>query len=214
MREERQDRLRFIDKQLELLAQDYKLRIKQITEEVERQVRSGEKVLWGGLDSQSKSGSVAASAESRTSRPRASSAFWEAFGGPAARIQFPLGLLQDHFGCSFSSTSASSNQEELRRLLGVGTGVWFAAASPAEAKHSPLDANSALPWLQVSTAMAEEIRRLSVLVDEYQMDFHPSPVVLKVYKNVSEAACVLGRDRWQNHLVHSSTAVAGLCEGP
>ncbi|KAK7811131.1 hypothetical protein U0070_016071 [Myodes glareolus] len=72
MREERQDRLRFIDKQLELLAQDYKLRIKQITEEVER---------------------------------------------------------------------------------------------------------------QVSTAMAEEIRRLSVLVDEYQMDFHPSPVVLKVYKN-------------------------------
>lgn len=33
--------------------------------------------------------------------------------------------------------------------------------------------------------MAEEIRRLSVLVDEYQMDFHPSPVVLKVYKNVS-----------------------------
>ncbi|KAF6110081.1 mitofusin 2 [Phyllostomus discolor] len=72
MREERQERLRFIDKQLELLAQDYKLRIKQITEEVER---------------------------------------------------------------------------------------------------------------QVSTAMAEEIRRLSVLVDEYQMDFHPSPVVLKVYKN-------------------------------
>ncbi|CAD7678307.1 unnamed protein product [Nyctereutes procyonoides] len=72
MREERQERLRFIDKQLELLAQDYKLRIKQITEEVER---------------------------------------------------------------------------------------------------------------QVSTAMAEEIRRLSVLVDDYQMDFHPSPVVLKVYKN-------------------------------
>ncbi|KAF5913939.1 hypothetical protein HPG69_011970 [Diceros bicornis minor] len=71
-REERQERLRFIDKQLELLAQDYRLRIKQITEEVER---------------------------------------------------------------------------------------------------------------QVSTAMAEEIRRLSVLVDEYQMDFHPSPVVLKVYKN-------------------------------
>lgn len=39
MREERQERLRFIDKQLELLAQDYKLRIKQITEEVERQVK-------------------------------------------------------------------------------------------------------------------------------------------------------------------------------
>lgn len=41
MREERQERLTFIDKQLELLAQDYKLRIKQITEEVERQVRNG-----------------------------------------------------------------------------------------------------------------------------------------------------------------------------
>ncbi|XP_069466007.1 mitofusin-2 [Ambystoma mexicanum] len=36
---------------------------------------------------------------------------------------------------------------------------------------------------QVSNAMAEEIRRLSVLVDEFQMDFHPSQVVLKVYKN-------------------------------
>lgn len=45
MREERQERLRFIDKQLELLAQDYKLRIKQITEEVERQVRFGEEAL-------------------------------------------------------------------------------------------------------------------------------------------------------------------------
>lgn len=42
--------------------------------------------------------------------------------------------------------------------------------------------------------MAEEIRRLSVLVDEYQMDFHPSPVVLKVYKNVSRyAAGAVGR---------------------
>lgn len=50
MREERQERLRFIDKQLELLAQDYKLRIKQITEEVERQVRSGEEALQGDLD--------------------------------------------------------------------------------------------------------------------------------------------------------------------
>ncbi|XP_005996626.1 mitofusin-2 [Latimeria chalumnae] len=36
---------------------------------------------------------------------------------------------------------------------------------------------------QVSNAMAEEIRRLSVLVDDFQMDFHPSPVVVKVYKN-------------------------------
>uniref|UniRef100_A0A4W3HBK3 Mitofusin 2 n=1 Tax=Callorhinchus milii TaxID=7868 RepID=A0A4W3HBK3_CALMI len=36
---------------------------------------------------------------------------------------------------------------------------------------------------QVSNAMAEEIRRLSVLVDDFQMDFHPSSVVLRVYKN-------------------------------
>ncbi|XP_030078142.1 mitofusin-2 isoform X1 [Microcaecilia unicolor] len=71
-REERQDRLEFIDKQLELLTQDYKLKIKRVTEEVEK---------------------------------------------------------------------------------------------------------------QVSNAMAEEIRRLSVLVDEFQTDFHPSPVVLKIYKN-------------------------------
>lgn len=39
MREDRQERLGFIEKQLELLTQDYKLKIKQITEEVERQVR-------------------------------------------------------------------------------------------------------------------------------------------------------------------------------
>ncbi|XP_053136656.1 mitofusin-2 [Hemicordylus capensis] len=36
---------------------------------------------------------------------------------------------------------------------------------------------------QVSNAMAEEIRRLYVLVDDFQQDFHPSPVVIKVYKN-------------------------------
>uniref|UniRef100_A0A8D3E9A6 Dynamin-type G domain-containing protein n=1 Tax=Scophthalmus maximus TaxID=52904 RepID=A0A8D3E9A6_SCOMX len=38
---------------------------------------------------------------------------------------------------------------------------------------------------QVSNAMAEEIRKLHVLVDDFHMDFHPSSVVLKVYKNVS-----------------------------
>ncbi|XP_055021627.1 mitofusin-2 [Boleophthalmus pectinirostris] len=36
---------------------------------------------------------------------------------------------------------------------------------------------------QVSNAMAEEIRKLNVLVDDFHLDFHPSPVVLKVYKN-------------------------------
>lgn len=33
--------------------------------------------------------------------------------------------------------------------------------------------------------MAEEIRKLHVLVDDFHMEFHPSSVVLKVYKNVS-----------------------------
>lgn len=42
-REDKQERLGFIDKQLELLSHDYKLKIKQITEEVERQV-SREKI--------------------------------------------------------------------------------------------------------------------------------------------------------------------------
>ncbi|XP_034733537.1 mitofusin-2 [Etheostoma cragini] len=36
---------------------------------------------------------------------------------------------------------------------------------------------------QVSNAMSEEIRKLHVLVEDFHMDFHPSPVVLKVYKN-------------------------------
>ncbi|XP_061592906.1 mitofusin-2 [Cololabis saira] len=36
---------------------------------------------------------------------------------------------------------------------------------------------------QVSNTMAEEIRKLHVLVDDFHLDFHPAPVVLKVYKN-------------------------------
>ncbi|XP_051957874.1 mitofusin-1b [Xyrauchen texanus] len=36
---------------------------------------------------------------------------------------------------------------------------------------------------QVSNAMAEEICRLSVLIDEYRSDFHPSPHMLKIYKS-------------------------------
>ncbi|XP_053490021.1 mitofusin-1b isoform X1 [Ictalurus furcatus] len=36
---------------------------------------------------------------------------------------------------------------------------------------------------QVSNAMAEEICRLSVLIDEFHSDFHPSPHVLKMYKS-------------------------------
>lgn len=37
-KEEREDRLEFIDKQLDLLTQDCKSKIKKITEEVEKQV--------------------------------------------------------------------------------------------------------------------------------------------------------------------------------
>ncbi|KAJ7324751.1 hypothetical protein JRQ81_017771 [Phrynocephalus forsythii] len=36
---------------------------------------------------------------------------------------------------------------------------------------------------KVSSAMTDEICRLSVLVDEFNCDFHPSPQVLKLYKN-------------------------------
>ncbi|TSL68221.1 Mitofusin-1 [Bagarius yarrelli] len=36
---------------------------------------------------------------------------------------------------------------------------------------------------QVSNAMAEEICRLSVLIDEFHADFHPSPNVLVKYKS-------------------------------
>lgn len=38
---------------------------------------------------------------------------------------------------------------------------------------------------KVSSAMTDEICRLSVLVDEFYSDFHPSPQVLKLYKTVS-----------------------------
>uniref|UniRef100_A0A8C1X2K2 Mitofusin 1b n=1 Tax=Cyprinus carpio TaxID=7962 RepID=A0A8C1X2K2_CYPCA len=38
---------------------------------------------------------------------------------------------------------------------------------------------------KVSDAMAEEICRLSVLIDEFHADFYPSPDVLKIYKSVS-----------------------------
>lgn len=38
-KEDRQDRMEFIDKQLDLLTMDCKAKIKKITEEVERQVK-------------------------------------------------------------------------------------------------------------------------------------------------------------------------------
>lgn len=41
------------------------------------------------------------------------------------------------------------------------------------------------PYFQVSCAMTDEICRLSVLVDEFCSEFHPTPSVLKVYKSVS-----------------------------
>lgn len=50
-KEDRQDRLEFIDKQLDLLTMDCKARIKKITEEVERQVSRGNH--WTGLNHRS-----------------------------------------------------------------------------------------------------------------------------------------------------------------
>lgn len=35
---------------------------------------------------------------------------------------------------------------------------------------------------RVSKALSEEIRRLSVLVDEFSVPFHPEPLVLNVFK--------------------------------
>lgn len=63
--------------------------------------------------------------------------------------------------------------------------------------------------------MAEEIRRLSVLVDDYQMDFHPSPVVLKVYKNVSHYTAgplaVPPHSFWLESSSKQQFSPAGLC---
>jgi mitofusin len=36
--------------------------------------------------------------------------------------------------------------------------------------------------VQVKRALSEEIRRLSVLVEEFNANFHPEPLVLNVYK--------------------------------
>lgn len=48
-------------------------------------------------------------------------------------------------------------------------------------------------FFQVSSAMTDEICRLSVLVDEFYSDFHPSPQVLKLYKTVSSLALIEAR---------------------
>lgn len=63
--------------------------------------------------------------------------------------------------------------------------------------------------LQVSNAMAEEIRKLHVLVDDFHMDFHPSAVVLKVYKNVSLTHIfnVSFRLHQRTHPAHSGVCV-------
>ncbi len=37
---------------------------------------------------------------------------------------------------------------------------------------------------QVSSALMEEIRRLAILVDEFDRPFHPDPILLTVYKKV------------------------------
>ena len=55
---------------------------------------------------------------------------------------------------------------------------------------------------QVSNAMAEEIRRLNVLVDDFHLDFHPSLVVLKVYKNVSGVTVEAGAHTHTHTQIH------------
>lgn len=56
---------------------------------------------------------------------------------------------------------------------------------------------------QVSNAMAEEICRLSVLIDEFHSDFHPSPHVLKMYKSVSFMDSSVRRDSYIVHVAAS-----------
>lgn len=51
--------------------------------------------------------------------------------------------------------------------------------------HVPQLTDNWFCFIQVSSAMGEEICRLHVLVDEFHADFHPSPHVLKIYKSVS-----------------------------
>lgn len=98
-KEDRLDRLDFIEKQLDLLTLDCKAKIKTLTEEVERQVKS-----------------------------------------------------------QHTTTCLNTADNDGITLL----------CAPSK----------------VSNTMAEEIRKLHVLVDNFHLDFHPSPVVLKVYKNV------------------------------
>uniref|UniRef100_A0A8C9TKA2 Mitofusin 2 n=1 Tax=Scleropages formosus TaxID=113540 RepID=A0A8C9TKA2_SCLFO len=73
---------------------------------------------------------------------------------------------------------------------------------------------------QVSNAMAEEIRRLYVLVDEFHLDFHPSQVVLKVYKNVRAPSllcsdlCCFGRVLAESATISASVLICMVsCEG-
>lgn len=109
-KEDRFERLEFIERQLDLLSIDCKAKIKKLTEEVERQVK-------------------------------------------------PQNII-------------------LNCLVIVSTKCFTIIQEPGTQSCVVL-------VLQVSNTMAEEIRTLHVLVDDFHLDFHPSPVVLKVYKNVS-----------------------------
>lgn len=96
--------------------------------------------------------------------------------------------------CNIPSASGAFCGESGGNCRLAGALVWSASVAWGLSWHGRCSPSPTAHLIvpQVSTAMAEEIRRLSVLVDEYQMDFHPSPVVLKVYKNVSgQAARVL-----------------------
>lgn len=61
---------------------------------------------------------------------------------------------------------------------------------------------------QVSNAMAEEIRKLNVLVDDFHLDFHPSPVVLKVYKNELHRHIETGLGKNMSHRCSTSIDTA------
>uniref|UniRef100_A0A8C6UCX0 Mitofusin 2 n=1 Tax=Neogobius melanostomus TaxID=47308 RepID=A0A8C6UCX0_9GOBI len=61
---------------------------------------------------------------------------------------------------------------------------------------------------QVSNAMAEEIRKLNVLVDDFHLDFHPSQVVLKVYKNELHRHIETGLGKNMSHRCSTSIDTA------
>ena len=63
----------------------------------------------------------------------------------------------------------------------VMVGMLSFTISPQSATSSGITVTS-IRCRQVSVALSEEIRRLSVMVDEFSAPFHPDPLVMNVYK--------------------------------